>query len=302
LRARFSWTGIRTDGATGPAPEELMRKLPIAAALVLAGGLAVAEQKRISIATGGTGGVYYPLGGGLANILTRKIPGVEATAEVTSASVDNLKLVIYANKSQWVTVEGSGIERMQDLKGHRIATGAPGSGTEIIAVRILEAYGIDPDKDVRREKLSVAESVNAIKDRKIDAFFWSGGVPTASVTDLAATPGVKIKLLDHADALPKLVQKWGPLYVKGTIPAKSYPGQEKDVGGVDVWNLLAVSDKMDEQLAYQITKAVFESKDELAGVHAEAKNLEVQRQYAIGSPVPFHPGAARYLAEKGVKK
>lgn len=316
-----------------------MKKLSllVAAAIVLAGGVAVAQQKRLSIATGGTGGVYYPLGGGLANVLSKSIPGVEATAEVTSASVDNIKLVgsgradiaftlgdtaadgvngvgkfkekvpvrsvavLYANKSQWVTVEGTGINKMQDLKGHRIGTGAPGSGTEVIALRILEAYGIDPEKDVKREKLSVAESVNAIKDRKIDAFFWSGGVPTASVTDLAATPGMKIKLLDHADAIPKLVQKWGPLYVKGTIPAKAYPGQDRDVAVADVWNLLVVSDKMDEKLAYRITKAVFESKEELAGVHAEARNLDLQNQYKVGSPVPFHPGAVKYFAEKGLK-
>jgi TRAP transporter TAXI family solute receptor len=190
---------------------------------------------------------------------------------------------------------------MQDLKGHRIATGAPGSGTEVIALRILEAYGLDPEKDVRREKLSVAESVNAIKDRKIDAFFWSGGVPTAAVTDLAATPGMKIKLLDHADAIPKLVQKWGPLYVKGNIPAKAYPGQDKDVAVADVWNLLVVSDRMDEKLAYQITRATFENKAELAGVHAEAKNLELESQYAVGSPVPVPPGAVRYFTEKGLK-
>jgi TRAP transporter TAXI family solute receptor len=313
------------------------RSLLVAAALVLASGVALAQQKRLSIATGGTGGVYYPLGGGLANVLTSAIPGVEATAEVTSASVDNMKLVgagkadvaftlgdtaadavngvgkfkekipvravavLYANKSQWVTVEGTGINKMQDLKGHRIATGAPGSGTEVIALRILEAYGLDPEKDVKREKLSVAESVNAIKDRKIDAFFWSGGVPTAAVTDLAATPGMKIKLLDHADAIPKLVQKWGPLYVKGNIPAKAYPGQDQDVAVADVWNLLVVSDRMDEKLAYQITKATFENKAELAGVHAEAKNLELGSQYTIGSPVPFHPGAVRYFTEKGLK-
>ena len=307
------------------------------AAAALATGASGAQQKRLSIATGGTGGVYYPLGGGLANLLTRAIPGVDATAEVTSASVDNIKLVgagkadlaftlgdtaadgingvgkfrekvpiralavVYANKSQWVSVEGTGITRIQDLKGRRIATGAPGSGTEIIAMRILEAYGLNPDKDVTREKLSVSESVNAIKDRKIDAFFWSGGVPTAAVTDLAATPGIKIKLLDHADAIPRLVQKWGPLYARGTIAAKSYPGQDADCQEADVWNLLVVSDKMDEQLAYQITRAIFENKAELAGVHAEAKNLALESQYAVASPVPFHPGAVRYFAEKGLK-
>jgi TRAP transporter TAXI family solute receptor len=309
----------------------------VLAALALAAAGPAAAQQRLSIATGGTGGVYYPLGGGLANVVSKAVPGVEATAEVTSASVDNIKLVgtgradiafvlgdsaaegytgtgkfkqkvpirtiavIYANKSQWVTVEGTGIQKMQDLKGKRLGTGAPGSGTEVIALRILEAYGIDPDKDVRREKLSVAESVNALKDRKIDAFFWSGGVPTAAVTDLAATPGFKIKLLDHAEALTKMNAKYGPLYVKGTIPAKSYPGQDADVAVADVWNLLIVNEKMDEKLAHDITKAIFENKAELASVHSEANNIDLAKQYDIGSPVPFHPGAARYFSEKGLK-
>ena len=308
----------------------------LAALLACLAGTALA-QKRLSIATGGTGGVYYPMGGGLANVLSKSIPGLEATAEVTSASVDNIKLVgsgkadvafvladaaaegfngtgkfkekvpiralavIYANKSQWVTVEGTGINQMQDLKGKRLSTGAPGSGTEIIAMRILEAYGINPDKDVKREKLSVAESVNALKDRKIDAFFWSGGVPTSAVTDLAATPGVKIKLLDHADAIPKLVEKYGPLYVKGVIPAKSYPGQDKDVAEADVWNLLIVSEKMDEKLAYDLVKTVFEKKQDLVAVHSEANNIKPENQLNGASPIPFHPGAERYFREKGLK-
>jgi uncharacterized protein len=307
------------------------------AALALAAALPARAQQRLSIATGGTGGVYYPLGGALANVLGKAIPGVEATAEVTSASVDNVKLisagqadvaftladtaadgfnatgkfkekqpiraiaVIYANKSQWVTVEGTGIQKMQDLKGKRIGTGAPGSGTEIIALRMLEAYGMDPEKDVRREKLSVAESVNALKDRKIDAFFWSGGVPTAAVTDLAATPGVKIKLIDHADAIPAMSKKYGSLYVKGTIPANSYPGQTKAVQVADVWNLLIVNEKMDEKLAHDVVKAVFERQADLVAVHAEAKNLDLKNQYGVGSPVPFHPGAERYFKEKGLK-
>ncbi|MBI5068330.1 MAG: TAXI family TRAP transporter solute-binding subunit [Deltaproteobacteria bacterium] len=315
-----------------------MRKL-FAVALALAVSPAFAQQTpvRLSIATGGTGGVYYPLGGGMAAMLSRTIPGVEATAEVTSASVDNVKLVaagkadiafvlgdtaaegfagtgkfkekapiraiavLYANKGQWVTVEGTGVEKMQDLKGRRIATGAPGSGTEIIAIRTLEAYGLDPDKDVKREKLSVAESVNALKDRKIDAFFWSGGVPTAAVTDLGATPGVKIKLIDHADGVPAMVKKYGPLYVKGTIPARSYPGQTREAAVADVWNVLLVHEKMDEKLVHDVVKAVFEKKADLVAVHAEAQNLDLAVQLQGGSPIPFHPGALRYFAEKGVK-
>src|SRR5262249_61417626 len=118
--------------------------------------------------------------------------------------------VLDANKSQWVTIDGTGVTKMEDLKGRRISTGAPGSGTETIALRMLEAYGINPEKDVRREKLSVAESVNALKDKKVDAFFWSGGVPTAAGTDLAATPGRKVKLLEHAEGFPGLGKKYGP--------------------------------------------------------------------------------------------
>src|SRR5262245_6830342 len=317
----------------------MLRSTAFISALVITAGPALAEQKsiRLSVVTGGTGGVYYPLGGGLANVLSKSIPGLEATAEVTSASVDNIKLigagkadvaftladtasegyngtgkfkekvpvralaVLYANKSQWVTVEGTGIAKMQDLKGRRIGTGAPGSGTELIALRILEAYGIDPEKEVRREKLSVAESVNALKDKKIEAFFWSGGVPTAAVTDLAATPGTKVKLLDHAEVLPILVKKYGPLYAKGIIPAKSYPGQDKHVQVIDVWNPLVVHEKMNEKLAHDITQVVFEHKADLAAVHSEGANIDLSKQYELGSPIPFHPGAVRYFTEKGLK-
>jgi TRAP transporter TAXI family solute receptor len=126
-------------------------------------------------------------------------------------------------------------------------------------------------------------------------------VPTAAVTDLAATPGTKIKLLDHTEAIPSLVKKYGPLYVKGVIPAKSYPGQDKDAQVADVWNVLLVHEKMDEKLVYDIVKTVFEKKEDLAAVHSEAANLKLSNQYDGGSPIPFHPGAIRYFAEKGIK-
>jgi TRAP transporter TAXI family solute receptor len=307
-------------------------------ALALIALSAHAEEKtRLSIVTGGTGGVYYPLGGAIANVLSKYLPGVVATAEVTSASIDNMKLigagradiaftmadtawegyngtgkfpgklplraivVLYANKTQVVTVEGRGIEKMTDLKGKRVSTGAPGSGTELIALRLLEAYGIHPEKDVKREKISVAESVGAIKDNKIDAFIWSGGLPTAAVIDLAASPGMKIKLLDHSDAVPAMVKKYGPLYVKDTIPAKTYPGQEKDVGILSVWNVLAVNEKMDEKTAYLVTKTIFEKKPELVAVHKEAQYIALETQLKGGSPIPFHPGALKYFSEKGLK-
>lgn len=316
----------------------MKRFILLAIVLAIAVTPALGDQKtRISIVTGGTGGVYYPLGGAIANVLSKHLPNIVATAEVTSASIDNLKLVgagkadiafsmadsvwegyngtgkfpgkiplrtitvLYANKTHVVTVEGKGIEKMSDLKGKRIATGAPGSGTELISLRLLEAYGIDPEKDVKREKLSVAESVGALKDNKIDAFTWSGGLPTAAITDLAATPGVKIRLLDHADAVPAMVKKYGPLYVKDRIPARTYPGQDKEIAILDVWNVLAVNENMDARLAYEITKTIFEKKQEIVAVHKEARHIALDSQLQGGSPIPFHPGAMKYLAEKGVK-
>lgn len=317
----------------------MRRSVLITLALTLIVLPAQAEVKtRLSVVTGGTGGVYYPLGGAVANVLSKYLPDTVATAEVTSASIDNLKLigagkadiafsmadsawegyhgtgkfhgklplraivVLYANKTQVVTVQGRGIEKMNDLRGKRISTGAPGSGTELIALRLLEAYGINPDKDVKREKISVAESVSAIKDNKIDAFIWSGGLPTAAVIDLGATPGVKLKLLDHSDAIPAMVKKYGPLYVKDTIPAKTYPGQDKDVSILSVWNILAVNEKLDEKIAYAVTKTLFEKKAELVAVHKEAQYIALENQLKGGSPIPFHPGALKYFSEKGVKR
>src|SRR5256884_9002967 len=122
-------------------------------------------------------------------------------------------MVLYPNRMHVVTIEGAGIEKMADLKGKRVSTGSPGSATEVMAFRVIEAAGLDKDKDMRRERLGVAESVNAIKDRKIDAFFWVGGLPTAPVTDRGATPGVKIKMFDHADLFEKMNKKYGELYV-----------------------------------------------------------------------------------------
>jgi TRAP transporter TAXI family solute receptor len=322
-------------------PHSPLARLAITAAAIAAFALAAPaltqQTSRISITTGGTGGVYYPMGGGMANILSKYVPGLSATAEVTGGSVDNLKLinagksevgfimadagwdayqgldkfkdgkvnartlmVLYPNKMHVVTVEGTGINKLSDIKGKRVSTGSAGSGTEIMAFRVMEAAGIDGKKDIKQERLGAAESVNAIKDRKIDAFFWVGGVPTAAVTDLAATPGIKIKLIDHDEVADAMNKQYGPLYVKSVIPAGSYPGQDKPNAEVDVWNILVTNDKMSDQMAYTIVKTVFEKKAELVAVHGEAKNIELKSQ-ALGSPIPFHPGAKKYLEEQGVK-
>lgn len=208
--------------------------------------------------------------------------------------------VIYPNHMHVVTIEGTGIQKIEDLKGKRVSTGSPGSATEIFAFRVLEAAGINPDKDITKERLGVAESVNAIKDQKIDAFFWVGGLPTAAVTDLAATPNTKIKFIDIAHLTPKLNEKYGPLYAEATIPKETYSGMEKDAENITVWNILAVNENMSEDMAYNITKIVFEKRDELAKVHKEALNIKLELQSQKRSGIPFHPGALKYFNEKGI--
>jgi len=319
-----------------------MRRLSLTLAPILAlvfmvsGAYAQQKDVRLSIATGGTGGVYYPLGGGMANVISKHIPYAEATAEVTAASVDNCLLVggkkadmalimadtgwdafqgkgkfkemlpimtlavLYINNMHIVTLEGKGIDKVSDLKGKRVSTGAPGSGTEVKGLRVLEAYGLDPDKDMKRDKLGASESAGALKDGKIDAYFWDGGLPTASVTDLGATPGIRIKLISHADAVPKMVEKYGPLYFKGVIPAKMYPGQDQEVSIARVSNVLICNKDMKDTVAYDIVKTLFEHKPELVAVHRMAEELALEPQ-VDGSPLPFHPGAAKYFKEKGLK-
>src|SRR5829696_3603961 len=315
----------------------VMLAITLSAGLTLA-GIVHAQQKVMSIGTGGTGGVYYPLGGAVANVLSKTLPNVQATAEVTGGSVDNLKLiktgqselgltmadaaldalkgqdkfknnpvglqallVVYPNRMHVVTVEGSGINTMVDLKGKRVSTGSPGSATEVMAFRVIEASGLDKDKDLTRERLGVAESVNAVKDRKIDAFFWVGGIPTAAVTDLAATPGIKCKLIDHADLTEKMNAKYGKLYSTGVIKAGAYPTQEKDNQVVDVWNILVTGDRMSDEDAYKIVKTLVEKKADLVAVHKEAASFSLENQVQDRSPVPFHPGALKYFKEQGVK-
>src|SRR6187402_3487618 len=301
-------------------------------------GAAVAQQKTMAIGTGGTGGVYFPLGGAIANVLSKALPNTQATAEVTGGSVDNLKLiasgqsemgftmadaaldalqgkdkftsgkvplqallVVYPNRMHVVTVEGTGIEKMSDLKGKRVSTGSPGSATEVMAFRVIEAAGLDKDKDMKRERLGVAESVNAIKDGKIDAFFWVGGLPTAAVTDLANTPNTKIKMIDHADAVAAMNKKYGNLYVQDAIPKDTYKGMEADNHQATVMNILVSHESMDDKTAYSIVKAIFDRKDDIVAVHKEAANFKLESQKASASPIPFHPGAVKYFAEKGIK-
>jgi len=200
-----------------------------------------------------------------------------------------------------VTIEGTGIEKMSDLKGKRVSTGSPGSATEVMAFRVIEAAGLDKDKDMRRERLGVAESVNAIKDRKIDAFFWVGGLPTAEVTDLANSPGVKIKMIEIASLVPAMTKKYGNIYIQDVIPKSTYKGMDADNRQATVTNLLVAHQNMDDKTVYNILKAMFDHRDDLIRVHKEAENITLENQKTEASSIPWHPGAIKYFAEKGIK-
>jgi uncharacterized protein len=297
-----------------------------------------AQAQNFSIATGGTGGVYYPLGGGMAAVFSKHIPGVQATAEVTGGSVANLQLigtgkpyialtqadaaidavkgqdkftgkpvpartlaVLYPNRMHVVSMEGAGVSKIADLKGKRVSTGSGGSATEVFAFRVIEAAGLDKDRDMRRERLGVAESANALKDRKIDAFFWVGGLPTGAVSDLANSPGVQIRMVDIAHLVPEMTKKHGNIYIKDVIAKSVYKGMEADNQAATVTNLLVVHQNMDDKTAYNIVKAVFDHRDELIRVHKEAENIKLENQKTEASSIPWHPGAIKFFAEKGIK-
>jgi len=315
----------------------IVKTAALVAALAAAGATFAQDKVTISIATGPTGGVYYPLGGGIANVLSKYVPGYAANAESTAGSVANIQLmnqkksdlalsmadaawdgykgqgkfqggnvplralmVAYPNRMHVVTVEGTGINKFADLKGKRVSTGAPNSATELMAARVLEAMGLTND-DIKRERLDPGKSVDAIKDKKLDAFFWVGGIPTSSVTDLGASPGMKLKLVDHADAVDGMNKKYGPLYVRDNITPKSYPGQEQPNQVATVWNIIIARADMPDQVAYNIVKTIFEKRDDLILVHKEAQNFDLKNQSAAAASIPYHPGAAKYFAEKGVK-
>jgi TRAP transporter TAXI family solute receptor len=274
----------------------------------------------------------------MAAVLSKYVQGMQATAEVTGGSVANLQLigtgkpyialtqadaaidavkgqdkftgkpipvrtlaVLYPNRMHVVSITATGVKKMADLKGKRVSTGSGGSATEVFAFRVIEAAGLDRDSDMKRERLGVAESVNALKDRKIDAFFWVGGLPTGAVTDLANTPGVTIQMIDIANLVPAMTRKYGNIYIRDVIPKSIYKGMEADNQAATVTNLLVVHQNMDDKTAYTITKAMFDHRDELIRVHKEAENIKFENQKTEASSIPWHPGAVKYFAEKGIK-
>jgi TRAP transporter TAXI family solute receptor len=287
-----------------------------------------ATNGRLSIATGNTTGVYYQLGGGYARLVGRYVPGWTATAEATGASVENIRRVvagdsdiaftladtaadaatgrgtfdepqpiralarIYTNYTQVLARSDAGIRTLADLKGKRVSTGSPNSGTEVIALRLLVAAGLDPEKDVTRQKLSLPETVQAMKDGTVDAMFWSGGLPTSGVTDLTTSLRRGVAFLDLDAELPKLQAEFGSVYQASTIEPAVY-GTQKKVSTIGVPNLLVVKDTMDAGLAEKLTALLFEHQADLVKVHPEAGNIK--RETATKTaPVQLHPGAQKY--------
>ena len=296
---------------------------------------AAAEPTRLAVATGGTAGVYFPLGGAFANIVSEKVDGVTANAESTGASVVNVNLLnngevdfamiqndisfyafngeemfsdnppltnlrgvasIYPEVIQIVVNANTGINSVNDLHGQRVAVGAPGSGTEANARQILAAHGISYD-DIRADFLSFAEAADALRDGNVDAAFVTAGLPTAAVTDVSTTHNVRILSID-AGVAQSIIADY-PFYDQVTIPAGTYSRQTSDVQTVAVMAMLSVRAGLSEDLVYRVTKALFENLDMFSAAHARGGNLSLDTSTG-GMPLELHPGAARYYREVGV--
>jgi len=292
-----------------------------------------ASAQQLSIATGGTGGVYYPIGGGFAEMINNHIEGAQATAEVTGASVENMGLImrgdadlalaladtvyqayngsgdfdgrqientralasVYPNAVQLVTLAESDIETIADLAGKRVSVGAPGSGTELNARALLEANGISYE-DFTPQRLNFNETADAIRDGDIDAGFWSVGPPTSSILNLAATRD--IRLIGLSDEEVANAQEAEAVFAPYELAAGMYDGMDESVQTIGIPNVLVVNSDMDEELAYQLTQLLFENTDELIAVHPAANDTTIE--FTMNStPVPLHPGAIRYFEEVG---
>jgi TRAP transporter TAXI family solute receptor len=296
-----------------------------------------AATRYIVIGTGGTGGVFYPYGGGLAQLLSKKLPDTQATAEVTGGSVDNVKLlgngdaeiafstvdsaydgfkgegayadagaqkiatlaVLYPSVLHTVASKASGIKSVADIKGKRASVGSAGSSTESIADRVLAAAGLDPMKDVTRDNLGVAESVGALKDGKVDVFFWIGGVPTAAVKDLVSTNANDVTFINTGELAAGLAEKYPGVYKAATLKKGAYEGLAEDLPVLGVDNALLVPEALDGGLVKEILAAIFDNLAEVAAIHPVAKQLKLETA-APRTAVPYHPAAIEFYKSRGV--
>lgn len=308
--------------------------LILVSAMMLAGCSKNAKKDYI-LATGGTGGTYYPFGGAIANIWNTKIENMNVTAQATGASAENLRLInkgeaeyaivqndvmdyayngtdlfageklanimtigtLYPEVVQIAVSKDSGIKSVADFKGKRISVGDAGSGVEFNAKQIMEGYGLTFD-DIKKSNLSFKESAEGIQNGTLDGCFVTAGVPNAALQELAFTAGLTLVPVD-GEAAKKICEKYG-YYTQTTIPGGTYKGTDDDTPALAIKATLAVSSKLDEQTVYEMTKALFENLDELATAHAKGK--EVSAKAAVtGVSVPFHPGAKKYFKEIGLE-
>lgn len=314
-----------------------MRLARIALALLASLFIGSTLAQTLSIATGGTGGVYYPVGGGYAELINRYMDGYTAVAEVTGASVENVRYisageadiafaladtvyqaytgtgtgamegvhlpnlrslgVAYSNTLHLVTLADSGITGLQDLVGRRVSVGAPGSGTEVSAQTLLTANGITYD-DIEEQRLNFNETAAALRDGQIDAGFWSVGAPTSSILDLATTRDIVLIELTEEEIANALAAE--PTFARTTVTAGTYPGVDEDVSTVGTPNVLVVAAEMDEQLAYDFLSVLYEHIDEIIAIHPSANETTPENSLQA-SPIPLHPGAVRYYQDAGLE-
>ncbi len=320
---------------------EFLKIVSLTAGSLALGGLSdvfALTAKRISIATGGIGSVYFTVGGKIAGLLT-EYSGIEAVAEITSGSPDNCGLVgskksdfglvsadiaynafrgtgpfegnplpiriltaLYPNYTHIVTLGNKGISKITDLAGKTVAAGIEGSGTQITALRLLEAAGFNTNggSNIKVVNIAASESPRALRDGKIDAYIWSGGIPAASLRDLAKTPGLTIALISHGNLVPVINTKHGPVYFKSTIPGSTYPGITDDTTVCAVSNAIICHKDMDTRSAYNTIRIIFQHLKELAAVHTQTRHISLEAGASITS-MWYHPGAQQYFSEHGLK-
>ncbi|MGE0502759.1 MAG: TAXI family TRAP transporter solute-binding subunit [Rhizobiaceae bacterium] len=311
----------------------LNRKLVLGAVALTLAVVPAKAQEFINVLTGGTSGVYYPLGVALAKIYGEKIEGVQTQVQSTKASVENLNLLqqgrgeiafalgdsvqaawagneeagfaakldklraiaaIYPNYVQIVASKDSGITDLASLKGKSLSVGAPKSGTELNARAIFAAAGMSYEDLAKTEYLPFGDSVELIKNRQLDATLQSAGLGVASIKDLA------VSIPTTVVAVPaEIAEKMGAPFLAATIPAGTYEGQAADVSTIAITNILVTHDDVSDETAYQMTKQLFENLDEMVAAHAAAKVIDAAKG-AQGLPIPLHPGAERYYKEKGL--
>ena len=308
------------------------------AATIAATPVLAQSRQRLTVATGGTGGVFFPYGGGLARILTEKLPNTQATGQVTGGSVDNVKLLHQGDADVGFSTLDSAYDGMQGegayardgkqnvrvlavlydsflhivadgrineltnvaaMRGRRVSIGSAGSSTESIADRVLEAAGLNPQRDITRDNLGVAESAGALKDGKVAAFFWIGGIPTAAVRDLATSGSPPLRFVPSPTEFAALDRRFPGLYRPVELPAGAYAGQTAAVAGLGVANVLLVSGAARPQLVTQILTTIFDNLADVQAIHPEARRLTLAGA-AVKTAVPFHPAAEAFYRSRGI--